>query len=326
MASPDIQEIINAVKADLTADYMSTQGALLPLPLAREIIVKMAARPTLLNQFPIQIMTAQIEPVGPVGGFVGSVSIKDVPGVSSEESDRAALDISSQILTCVNYKAVTYLNFQVERENILKQGIGNFVRDRLAEAVALDVEKLILNADLLSADTKFLGTNDGIIKQATTAGYVLDYSDSTIEVNDYPWYHLHQTIDPVFLQDKANCMYLVNPRAEGAYAMYLQRAKNALGNRRMNPDYEGQLEFFGIPIRRCYNMPEDTMILVPRNNVKIGFFQQIGLLTQTFVDPGIDIFVMRYSMDVKYVQPAGVAILKGLEVGTLPTGNQFENE
>lgn len=320
MASPELTEVLQALKADLTVDYIESQGARLPLPLARELIAQIQAEPTILNMIPLQTMRAQIEPVGPVADFVGNGLMLDVPGTSSTSDTRVSLDISSQTLTAVNYKAVTELYYQVERENVIKQGIGNFIRDRFAKLVSRNAEKIAIQGDTLSGDT-MLATNNGWIKQAKTAGYYLDWSGAPVQVDDQPFYSCYQAIDPAYLQNPQDCMFLVNPRAEGAYAAYLQNARNAMGNRRVNPDYEGQLEFFGIALRRCYQIPQDTIMLVPKSNLVWGIWQEMNLKEQEFVDPGFYLYVLRISFDVKFIHPAGVMVLEGLDIGTLPSGS-----
>lgn len=323
MSAPSIEQLyaeLQALKADLTIDYVSAQGAQLPLPLAQEFIVKIQERASLLAQIPMQQMRAQIEPVGPVGGFVGRVSYPDVPGTTSTSSDRVSMTISSQQLTAVDLKAVTYTPYKVMNENIIGAAYGAFQRDRLAEAVQMDMEYLGLKGNTLSGDA-FYATTNGWVTQATTAGHILDWSGAPVAVTDEPLYHLVNAIDQPFLRNRSQCILLMSPRAENAYNQFCMKNPSGRIQPRVNPDYAGQLEYAGIPFWQSDAMDDDTVMLVPKSNLVWGVWQQMSYKEQEFIDPGIIVTVFRYSCDFKFVQPAGVMVLKGLDVGTFPSGS-----
>lgn len=324
MSAPSIEQLyaeLQALKGDMTIDYLAAQGGQLPLPMAKEIIVKIQEKASLLSRIPFQTMRAQIEPVGPVGAFVGRVSHADVMGVTSTADNRVSMTLSDQQLTAQRMKAVTYNFYQLMDENVIGAAFGVFQRDRLADAVQMDMEYLALRGDVLSVDTDFYGVLDGWVTQATNNGYILDWSADPVALDDHPLYALVQAIEQPFIRNRSDCIFLMSPRAENAYNQYCMKQPYGRVQPRVNPDYAGQLEYGGIPFWQSDAMPDDTIMLVPRSNLVAGIWNQMSYKEQEFVDPGIIVQVFRYACDFKFVQTAGVMVLKGIDVGTYPSGS-----
>jgi len=317
MSAPGIGRAVGAKAAgDLSVSDMNTNGGLMLEAQAREFVEEIKLAPTILSLVDVKVMAAQKERIE-YAGFNGRISHPDVPGVESTEAQRSKLTTSKQTLDAQDFRAVVDLNYKVQNENIMRWGLAGFVQKEMARQVAIDIQDNVFNGDTESEDDD-LAPFDGIIKQALPAN-TIDYTSTPVVVNDWPFFLMWQTMPEDFLQDVDNLVYLCSPKTEAAYDMYLKITPNAMGTRYESQNMIDRLQFKGAAIRRFAKCPDDTIILTHKWNIRVGFWVQMYLESQRFIDPGIDKFVMRYSCDVKYVHPSGAVVFQGLENSVYPS-------
>lgn len=310
MSAPDVTAAINAQKTDLTTSYMNTNGGLLEPADAREFIENVIADANLLKDCKIQVMTRQKENIDRIG-FSGNVVHADVEGTASDAADRATIVTSRSQLDAQDFKAVVHLNYKVQRENIEGQSLATRVRNMLASEVAIETENIALNGDTEGL-TSPLNLLDGLVVQSTAN--VVSGSEG---VSDWVFYNLRDALPSKYWRDLTNMRYYCSPRVEAAYQMYLRTYPQALGQWAITADGKNAMSVFGVPIKSLESMPDTTVILTNRNNIVAGFFVEMYLEQQRFIDEGIDKYVLRYSFDVKYAMPAALAVHTGVNVGVI---------
>jgi hypothetical protein len=322
MPAPGIMDAPNMFKGDLDSTYLAggTDGrGLLPPAVAKEFIQATALDSDFLSDVNQDYMSmTNPEEYVDVAGFSGRVSYADVPGVPTTESQRSALTISRATLTPKWFRAACFLNYRTQRENIMRMGLGEFVKMDLTRQVRVDQEENMLIGDTTSL-VDGLELFDGLVKQAATR--TLDHTGSPVEVSDTPFLSTYYAMPKPFRRDKPNLRFYVSENVEAVYWAWLtqNRAGTIRANFYENEAPGARIKLNGVAVKPLSMMPDDKILFTNRMNICPGFLLQMYL--ENFHDPdaGVDKYFYRYATDIKFAQSSGVVLYDGVSTGITET-------
>lgn len=324
MSAPGIDNSRKLFKADLTSDYLSggTYGrGLLPEAVSDSFIVAMQAKSIFLQEANVQRMTSMKQDID-VAGFGSRVLFKDVAGVAPTDAQRSSLTISRNQLDAVWMRAATELNYHVQNENIMKLGIGAYVKSRLVDEVYLDIEETCWYGDTDSA-VDGLDAFDGIIKKARARGRVIDSTDVPSTITDEPFLKAYLSLPKAWRarNNKPDLRFYCSDDVEAVYANWLTHNRNlAQAVYYDNADPGDRIKLQGVFVKPMAMLANDVIICTNRMNICPGFFIEMFLEEKHDPAPGTDAYYLRLAMDVELAQDSGIAIFEGLDLemeGTL---------
>jgi hypothetical protein len=255
-------------------------------------------------------------------GFLDDVTYPDVAGQAAADGEISDWNRSKVELEAKYFRINIFLDYKVQAENRARGNIGTIIRDMTLDAAQRGLQKILLLSDTtdISLHARYQQI-DGFLAQATNAVYTPDTAEA---IDDDVLLALRNGLADEFIEDLPNMRYLMSRRMESAYGAWLKNnPATALGNfvtQSTGTDVRDRMEFMGIPIRYLSYMPDDTILLTNRLNMKVGFFVKMYLETFRDIDAGVDKYIMRYAVDCKFAHPEGVAKATNITIGTAIAG------
>lgn len=238
-------------------------------------------------------------------------------GVALDAQSRVKPDTSNVELDAQLFKAEVRLPNEVLEDNIERDELKQTIMQLMAEAIARDVDEVIVRGDSTSTDP-FLAQFDGILKQSTTNTF--DAGGALL--NKQVFKSMLKTMPTEFLRNRSMLRFLTSIHAETDY-------RDSLGSRQ-TPGGDGYLteaedsKYQGIPVLGVPMFPENLggstnttdVILTDPKNITVGVWREIRLETDKDVSAGVVIIVASLRMDAVYAHEPAVVKATDVLVGT----------
>lgn len=294
-------------KADLAlADIIAEGGYLQPAQSQKfmRILIKEA---TLMKEATIIPMKSPKQLTNMIG-FGTRILRAGREATALAKADRAKPDMQQVELDAQLFKAEVRLSNETLEDSIERNNLRQTIMQLMAERIALDMEEVVVNGDVLSSDP-FLAQFDGVLKSATS--HVVDAAGVTTTKGI-----LHKMIKSMpseYLRNKKKLRFLTSVQAELDYRDSLSERATAMGDRFIAEDVA--VAYGGIPLLDVPVMPETlgndsnqtSIVLTDPENINIGIWRQIQIETDKLVSEGVLLIVATLRFDMKYAyEPAVV--------------------
>lgn len=230
--------------------------------------------------------------------------------------DRAKPDLSKIELDAKLFKAEVRLDNEVLEDNIERGDLRQTIMDLMGQAIARDMDEVLVQGDTLSADP-FLAQFDGLLKQATSNVY-----DATLQTTSKPVFKaMLRTMPQEFLRAFRDLRYLTSVNSEIDYRDALADRGTVLGDRALMEELP--VQYSGVPVLKVPMFPENlgvasdctNVILTDPKNLNVGILRQIRIETDKDISEGVLKIVASLRFDFKYAEETAVVKAINVKVG-----------
>jgi len=229
------------------------------------------------------------------------------------EADRSKPTTSKVQFAAKEIIAEVRLGYETVEDNIESGRLSRTVMQMMVERAAVDMEELLLQGDVTSADT-YLALFDGFIAQATTNTY--DANDA--ELDRAVLRGIFQSISKQFRKSKTGMRFLTATDSEIGYNETLADRQGAMGDAYAVGEKKSLWK--GVRIEGLHLVPDDlglasdqtVNLITEMNNIKIGIWRKLRLETDKDISSREAVFVLTARIDGKYQHEPAVA--KGTEI------------
>ncbi|HMA93894.1 MAG TPA: phage major capsid protein, partial [Polyangiaceae bacterium] len=189
-------------KADLALADLTAGGGILKPAQAQKfmrLLIKQSALMQLATVVPMASPKQQISKIK----FGSRILRPGQEATALTQAQRAVPDLSQVELDAKLFKAEVRLSDEVLEDSIERGELRQTIMAMMADAIARDMEEVVINGDTLSTDP-FLATLDGVLKQATSN--VVDAAG--VRISKELLRDLIKTLPSEYLRDKSAMRYL----------------------------------------------------------------------------------------------------------------------
>jgi hypothetical protein len=229
--------------------------------------------------------------------------------------ERARPDLGKVELDAQLFKAEVRLNNEVLEDTIERGELRNTIMQLMAEAIARDMDEIIIQGDRGSSDP-FLNKLDGILVQAQSN--VVNAAFQT--ANKSIFRDMLKTMPSPFLRNKTDLRFFTSIDAEIDYKDSLSSRETTGGDRYYDEDVNSS--YSGVPVIGVPMFPENLgggnntdVILTDPKNINVGIWRDIRLEADKIVSDGVLIIVATLRFDVKYAEETAVVKAINVKVG-----------
>jgi hypothetical protein len=223
-------------------------------------------------------------------------------------ADRAKPDLSYVELDAKLFKAEVRLSDETLEDSIERGELRQTIMEMIAEAISRDMEEVIVNGDVASADP-FLAVMDGVLKQATSN--VVDAAANPISKDLMS--DMLKTLPSEHLRDKKAMRFLSSVDADLDYRNTLAERATAVGDKFLEGDTP--VLYSGVPVQPVPLFPENlgvgndqtNILLCNPKNIHVGIWRQIRIESARDISEGSLKIVATLRFDVQYAEEPGVA-------------------
>jgi HK97 family phage major capsid protein len=300
-------------KADLALADLTAGGGVLKPAQAQKFMRLLIKESVLLKRVTVVPMASPRQQISRVK--LGSRILR--PGreaTALPEADRSRPDLSAVELDARLFKAEVRLSDEVLEDNIERGDLRQTLMEMMAEAIARDMEEVVINGDAASPDP-FLAVMDGLLVQAQT--HVVDAGGNRISKDLLS--DLLKSLPSEYLRDKKSMAFLTSVDADIDYRNSLAERATAVGDKFLEGDTPVLCS--GIPLVAVPLFPESlgagndqtVILLCNPKNIHVGIQRQIRIETGREISEGTLKIVATLRFDVKYADENGSA--KAVHVG-----------
>lgn len=301
-------------KADLAlADLTSGGGLLQPAQAAKfmRILIKQSKMMGMATVVPMKAQKQLIEKIR----FAGRVLRAGNEAQALASGDRVKPNLGKVELDAQLFKAEVRLDNEVLEDSIERQELRQTIMQILGDAIARDMEEVMIQGDTASADL-FLAKFNGVLKQASSN--VVDAG--VVALNKQIFRDCLRAMPSEFLRNKADMRFLTSVDAEIDYRDALADRSTVLGDKFL--EQEAAVAYSGVPVIDLQLMPENlgagtnctNMLLTDPKNINVGIWRQIRIETDKLVSEGVLVIVATLRFDMKYAEETAVVKATNIKV------------
>lgn len=294
-------------KADLALADLTLGGGILKPVQAQKFMRLLIKDSVLMKRTTVVPMASPKQQISKIK-FASRILRPGQEATAVAAADRSKPDLSSVELDAKLFKGEVRLSDEVLEDSIERGELRQTLMEMIAEAVARDMEEIVINGDVLSTDP-FLAVLDGILKQATS--HVVDAAGARISkalLSD-----LLKTIPSEHLRDKKAMAILASVDTDLDYRNTLAERATALGDKFIEGD--APVLYSGVPLQPVPLFPEDlganrdqtNLLLCNPKNIHVGIWRQIRIESAREISEGTLKIVVSLRFDVKYADEPGTA-------------------
>jgi len=315
----------DVMKAFTTADFAGGAGLMLPES-SNRFLRKVIEQPHLLGPasgVTVELMKAPTKNIDRIG--FGSRILEtltedtDIP----TETKPTATQI---VLSTTEFGALVPASYTLI-EDILEgkmnggQEPGDAVfietlQDLMLERVAVDLEEIVINSDLLSADTTLDEFDGALVLPSNT----YDHGGAVIDTALFEG--MLAKLPTPYLQRMAGLKFIVGPRTNLFLRSHLGKRGTSLGDRALTETPDGQLSILGVPVFVIGTMPETLgassdkgkALLLHPGNMRVGLWRQVMIEVERVPKKRRYEFNLSLRAGMKYEDPDGVVLGKEFKV------------
>jgi hypothetical protein len=306
-------------KADLALADLTSGGGILQPETAQKFMRILINEAVVMKQatvVPMKSMKMEIPKIQFGSRILRAGSV----GVALSASDRSKPDTSNVELDAELFKAEVRLPNEVLEDNIERDQLKQTIMQLMAEAIARDVDEVIVQGDTTSSDP-FLAQINGLLKQSVTN--TVDAEGALL--NKQVLKSMMKTMPTQFLRNRAMLRFLTSVHAEIDYRDSLASRQTPGGDSFLTE--AGSASYSGIPIQDVPLFPEllvnsdggpsncTNVVLTDPKNITVGVWREIRLETDKDVSAGVVIVVASLRMDMKYAHEPAVVKAINAQVG-----------
>lgn len=298
-------------KADLVlADITGNNGILQPATAQKfiRLLVKESKIMSLATVTPLKSPKQKISNIR----FANRVLRAGTEATALSAADRTKPNFRGVEHDAKLFKAEINISTEVLEDNIEGDALRNTIMTILGEAIARDMDEVIINGDTASADT-FLAQFDGILKLATSN--TVDAADTVLTKPHLK--NLLKVMPSEFLRNKGALRYLTSTDAETDYRDSLADRLTVTGDKALAAMGENTapVGYSGIPVLDVPMFPEDigtgshctSVLLTDPKNIDVGIWRDIKIETDKDIRAGELIIVATLRMDALFQEELAVA-------------------
>jgi len=299
-------------KADLALQDLITGGGYLQPEQSLKFMRLLIKQSKLLQMTTVRPMKAPKASVSQIK-FGSRVLRRGAENVALTQAERSKPDFKIVELDAKLFKAEVHLDDEVLEDNIEAGDFRQTVMELLSEAIARDVEELVINGDVTSTDP-FLSTLDGILKQSTS--HVVDAAGGPMSKDLLD--DLLRSLPSEYRSDKTALRFLCAVDSEQDYRSTLAERATAAGDRFL--EESPPVMYSGVPLAPIPLWPENlgqaanrtSIVLTHPKNLVVGIWRQIRFETDRDISAGHLKIVATLRFDTKYVEENGAAKAIGI--------------
>lgn len=303
-------------KADLAlADITGNNGVLQPAQ-ARAFMRLLVKQSKVMDMATVTPLRAPKQLINKIR-FTERVLRAGSEGVALPEADRSKPDLTNVEHDAKLFKAEVRITDEVLEDNIESDGLRNTIMTVLAEAMARDIDEVVVQGDNTSTDP-FLAQFDGMLELAATNVV----NAGTVTINKSIFRDMLKTMPSEWLRNKAALRFLTSVNAEIDYRDSLSDRMTITGDRALAGIGESAaaVGYSGIPVLDVPMFPEDLgggtnttdIILTDPKNIDIGIWRKFKIETDKDVRRGQLIVVVTTRFDFLYQEE--LAVVKATNV------------
>jgi hypothetical protein len=274
-------------KADLAVADLTAGGGYLKPAQAKKFMRLLIKQSTLLQLATVAPMAAPKEEISRIK-FGSRVLRPGREAVALTPAERSRPELSKIELDTKLFKAEVRLSDEVLEDNIEEGELRQTIMNMLSEAIARDMEEIVINGNTASPDA-YLAQMDGMLVQAQSS--VVDAAGAPISknlLND-----LIKALPSEYLRDKKAMRYLTSVDAELDYRNSLAERATAVGDKFLEGD--APVVYSGVPLQAIPMWPENlgatadrtAILLTNPANVYVGIWRQIRVETDRDISEGV---------------------------------------
>lgn len=294
-------------KADLALADLTAGGGILKPAQAQKFMRLLIKESVLMRLATVVPMSAPKQQISKIK-FGSRILRPGAEGTALGPGDRAKPDLSHVELDAKLFKAEVRLSDETLEDSIERGELRQTIMEMIAEAIARDIEEVIVSGDTASGDA-FLAVMDGVLKQATSN--VVDAGANPISKDLMR--DMLKTLPSQYLREKKAMRFLTSVDADLDYRATLAERATAVGDKFLEGDTP--VLYSGVPVQPVPLFPEDlgagsdqtAILLCNPKNIHVGIWRQIRIESARDISEGTLKIVATLRFDAKYAEEQGVA-------------------
>ncbi|HVY61525.1 MAG TPA: phage major capsid protein [Planctomycetota bacterium] len=302
-------------KADLALSDLTTGGGMLQPAQAQKFLRILINEAVILKQSTVVPMRSPKQLIEKIR-FANRILRSGSEAVALPVADRALPNLGKVELDAQLFKAEVRLNNEVLEDSIERGQLRQTIMQLMAEAIARDVDEVIIQGDTTSADP-FLAKLDGILKQSTSN--IVDAQSQT--TNKTVFRDMLKTMPHPFLRNKKELRFFTSVNSEIDYKDSLADRATIGGVMFVEEDVPAC--YSGVPVLHVPMFPESLgaganttdIVLTDPKNINVGIWRNIRVEVDKIVWEGVLVIVATLRFDVKYAEETAVVKAVNVKVG-----------
>ena len=301
-------------KADLQISDLTTGGGLLVPAQAKKFIRLLIDEAVILQMATVTPMRSHKAKAGK-SRFTSRILRAGTSQTALPIGDRSKPDLGEVELDAQLFKAEVRLDNEVLEDNIEGGTFKSTVMSQMSEAIARDMDEIIVNGDTASSDT-FLAKFDGMLKQSTSNIVNAAANPITSDILR----DMLKTMPSPFMRAKNRMAFLTSTDAEIDYRDLLSDRATQVGDKHLEKD--SKATYSGVPMHSVPLFPENlgggsnetNIILTDPKNINVGIWRDIRIETDKLVSEGQFLIVATLRFDMKYIEETATVKATGVTV------------
>ncbi len=302
-------------KADLALSDLTTGGGMLQPAQAQKFLRILINEAVILKQSTVVPMRSPKQLIEKIR-FANRILRSGSEAVALPVADRALPNLGKVELDAQLFKAEVRLNNEVLEDSIERGQLRQTIMQLMAEAIARDVDEVIIQGDTTSPDP-FLAKLDGILKQARSN--IVDAQNQS--TNKTVFRDMLKTMPRPFLRNKKELRFFTSVNSEIDYKDSLADRATIGGDKFIEQDVPAS--YSGVPVLHVPMFPENLgsglnatdIILTDPKNINVGIWRNIRVEVDKIVWEGVLVIVATLRFDVKYAEETAVVKTVNVKVG-----------
>jgi Phage capsid family len=298
-------------KADLAIADLTAGGGYL-VPEQAKTFMRLLIKQSVLMQMATVTPMASPKKQVPKLKFGTRILRAGAEAVPLPPEGRSKPDLSFVELDAKLFKAEVHLTDEVLEDNVERGELRQTILDMMAEAIARDMEEVLVQGSTASVDP-FLQPMNGLFVQAQS--HLVDAAGAALTKNLLR--DMLRSMPSEYLRDKRQMAYLVSVDSELGYRDALAERATVAGDKFLETD--APVLYSGVPVRSVPLFPENlgtgnqtNALLCNPKNVYVGIWRQIRLETWRDISAGVLRVVATLRFDAKYADEN--AVVKAINV------------
>lgn len=301
-------------KADLQLSDLVSSGGIMQPAYAQKFIQLLIDESVLMKHAWVRPMKAREEKIDKTR-FASRVLRAAEERTALSESDRSKPDLGKSELAAKAFKAEVRLDDETLEDNIEEGTFKTTVMSMLKDAIARDMDEILVRGDTTSADL-FLKKFNGVLASATSN--IVNATDTNLTKTTLK--NMVKTMPSPFLRDRSKMRFFTSIDAEADYADSLADRATDMGDEHTKKNVA--CEYRGIPVIAVPLFPENigtgshctNVIFTDPKNIVVGVWRQITIKTQEDVPAGELIIVARLRFHFVFIEETAVVKATNVKV------------
>lgn len=307
------RKIFEAIKkGDLAVSDLISDGGYLPAEEEMKFMLKVYQTTPFLNAIRTVEMTAPKRKINKIGISDDFLHTAPTSGTALDAAKRSKVFTEYVELTTSELIGVMYLPYDVIEDNIEKGRIEDTIMNELLPPkVGRSLEKKIIQGNHLSADTA-LNCWDGLLVQLATGSNVCAFSQITGVVTDDMFEEVLETLPDEHRENEQLLDFVYHRRVTDAWWKKRRARLTLEGDRMIAENHLTQMDFRGVPIMSCGNMPKTNGLLSNPQNFILGVQRGIQFETARDIEARVIIVVCTLRAAIGVEEKEACVLVTGL--------------